>query len=539
MRMEEAKAMDNHDRAYERRGFYTADDVDPADLPGRAPGDFPFRRGLHRDGFRKHSWVKKLISGYGTADETRERQMALWKAGQEGVGGAMPLHIVVDIPTADGYDSDHPLAVDEVGLCGVAIDSVDDVRRLVHDLPLDRLTTTFILAAPAPIVLAMYLVVLEDAGIARRDIAGQVWNNPLSEYVTSMWPTLSPRGALRTMTDAMRFCAAEMPKFRAVNLDGYNVRESGTTAVQEVAYMIAEGIDLVRTAARPGDIPADDLAKTITFSWAVHSDFFEEIAKFRAARQVYAELMSSVLGLSDPSALRLKAHAQTAGSTLTAQGPLNNVARVALEAMAAVLGGCQSMHTSSYDEALGIPTGEAAQVALMTQHIIDKETGVTAVADPLGGSWYLEHRTAWLVEEIRREVLRIESIGGFTAAVEAQDLQRAVAQAAFDYQSSVEAGDRPIVGVTEMAVGRSGVEVFRVSRESQERQIEMVRVVRRSRSDAGCVRALDDLGAAAASGSALMPALITAARARATLGEMVRVLQRELGGYQREVVLAQ
>lgn len=529
------ESLDELERPDGDRAYFTKDDV--ADIDERdlaPPGSPPYRRGIYPRGYGERLWTKKLISGYGTPESTRKRQDVLFRGGQSS-GDTVPLHLVVDIPTANGMDSDHPLAVDDVGLCGVAIDSIDDMQPLFEGLPLDRLNTTLILAGAAPIVLGMLVAYMADHGQDLRALRGQVWNNPLSEYVSSMYPPFSPAASFRMMSDTVEYCAREMPNFRAVNLDGYNVREAGSNAVQEVAFMVAEGLELIREAETRGVSPSA-AAQTLTFTWASHSDFFAEVAKFRASRQVYARRLQRDFGITDPRALRLKANVQTAGSTMTSHMPEANIARVALEALAAVLGGCQSLHTSSYDEALGIPTEAAASIALEIQNIISDETGVTSAADPLGGSWHLERLTTDLVDEIDAEIDRIEANGGFTQEIESGRLQRAVASAALEQhelyemrfrrarRASSSNGEDPNGGTP-----AAHPEVFRVSPEDQAMQIARVKRTRDSRDPVAWQAAIDEVERAASEGENLLPAFIQAARARATVGEAVGVIERTLG----------
>lgn len=515
-----------------KKNVYGPEDVDDInfDLDIVRPGVPPYRRGIYPQGFAEHSWTKKLISGYGTPESTRARQDVLLAAGQ-GSWDAIPLHLVVDIPTANGMDSDDPLAVDDVGLCGVAMDSIDDMDPLLSGLPLDKLNTTFILSGAAPMLLGMYIAYMTSHGIDEKELRGQVWNNPLSEYISSMYPPISPDASLRMMTDTIEYCARNVPKFRAVNLDGYNVREAGSTAVQEVAFVIAEGIELIRETVKRG-VSAEAAAQTLTFTWASHSDFFEEIAKFRAAREVWSRSLSRLFDIHDARSLRMKANVQTAGSTLTAAKPLGNVARVALEALAAVLGGCQSLHTSSYDEALGIPTEHAVTIALETQRIIQVESGVEEVTDPLGGSWYLERLTSDMVDKITAEVERIEEGGGFLALIKSGQLQQEISAEAWrTYQArqallsrdQVEADDDEVVIEEEQPT------VFRVTKEDQEHQIQRVQQTRRDRDPGEWERALKEIERAALANENLMPAFIQGAKARATVGEMIGVIRSSLG----------
>lgn len=500
-----------------------------AEIDFARPGVPPYRRGIYPRGFSEHSWTKKLISGYGTPESTRARQDVLMAAGQ-GAWDAIPLHLVVDIPTANGMDSDDPLAVDDVGLCGVAIDSIDDMEPLLSGLPLDKLNTTFILAAAAPMLLGMYIAYMTENGVDERELRGQVWNNPLSEYITSMYPPVSPEASLKLMVDTVEYCARNVPKFRAVNLDGYNVREAGSTAVQEVAFVIAEGVELIREATKRG-VTAEAAAETLTFTWCSHSDFFEEVAKFRSAREVWARILSKTFGITDARALRMKSNVQTAGSTLTATKPLGNVARVALEALAAVLGGCQSLHTSSYDEALGIPTEAAATIALETQRIIQVESGVEKVVDPLGGSWYLERLTSDMAATIEAEVARIEGGGGFLAMIKTSQLQREISDEAWrlyqERQALLESDQ--VEGAEVGAPDEEQPPVFRVTKEDQERQIQRVQETRRARDAVAWSDAIKEVERAALAGENLLPAFINAAKARATIGELIGVIRSTLG----------
>ncbi len=483
---------------------------DPASDLAR-PGVFPFTRGIHPTMYRGKLWTMRQYAGFGTAEETNARFRHLRAAGQTG------LSVAFDLPTQMGYDSDHAMAEGEVGRVGVAIDTADDLAVLFHDIPLDQVSTSMTINATASILLAMYVVVGEEHGVPRGKLRGTVQNDILKEYIargTYIYP-LEP--SLRLVADVFRFVGDEDMAFNPISISGYHIREAGATAVQEVAFTFANGLEYVRRAIGAG-LAVDRFAPRLSFFFAAYTDLFEEAAKFRAARRLWARLLRERFGAGD-EACRLRFHTQTGGATLTAQQPLNNVVRVALQALAAVLGGTQSLHTNSYDEALALPTTQSATVALRTQQVLAHETGVPEVVDPLGGSWYVERLT--------------DEIEGAARAIERGVFQEAIARSAYTQQRAVESGDAVVVGVNRYADEGSspagpGPDYAGLAARQRERVAEA-----RRRRDAGAVeRALATLGAAAReAGAPVMPRIVDAVRARATLGEISDVLRGVWGVY--------
>jgi methylmalonyl-CoA mutase, N-terminal domain len=497
---------------------------DPARDLG-APGEFPFTRGVHPTMYRGKLWTMRQYAGFGTAEKTNARFRHLLAAGQTG------LSVAFDLPTQMGYDSDHPLAEGEVGRAGVAIDTVDDLARLFEGIPLDRVSTSMTINATAPILLAMYVVVGEEHGVARAQLQGTVQNDILKEFIargTYIYP-IEP--SLRLAIDVCRFVSAERMSFNPISVSGYHMREAGATAAQELAFTFANGQEYVRRAVAAG-LDVNEFAPRLTFFFAAFTDLFEEVAKFRAARRLWARLMKERFQATD-AACRLRFHTQTGGSTLTAQQPKNNVVRVAIQALAAVLGGTQSLHTNAYDEALALPTAQSATLALRTQQILAHETGVPETVDPTGGSWYVEALTDRLEGEARELLGEIERAGGAARAIERGVFQDAIARSAYAEQRAIEGGEKVVVGVNEYAddqevasiaapdyAGLAGAQRQRVAE-------------RRGMRDAGGVmRVLGELKVAAADPKApLIEPILAAVRARATVGEISDVLRGVWGVY--------
>jgi methylmalonyl-CoA mutase N-terminal domain/subunit len=489
------------------------------------PGAFPFTRGVYPTMYRGRLWTMRQYAGFGTAEETNARFRHLLAAGQTG------LSVAFDLPTQMGYDSDHPMAEGEVGRVGVAIDTVDDLARLFEGIPLDRVSTSMTINATAAVLLAMYVVVGEEQGVPRVRLQGTVQNDILKEFVargTYIYP-IEP--SLRLVTDVFRFVTAEGMSVNPISISGYHMREAGATAVQELAFTFANALEYVRRAVAAG-LDVNAFAPRLSFFFAAFTDLFEEVAKFRAARRLWARLMRERFQ-ADDAACRLRFHTQTGGSTLTAQQPKNNVVRVAIQALAAVLGGTQSLHTNAYDEALALPTAESATLALRTQQILAYETGVTATADPAGGSWYVEALTDRLEREARALLEEVEAAGGAARAVERGVLQDAIAQSAYAQQRAVEAGTRVVVGVNRYGDDAPPPPVpapdYSALAEAQRRRLAEAR----RRRDGGAVaRTLEALRAAAERPDApLMPAIVEAVRARATVGEISDVLRAAWGVY--------
>jgi methylmalonyl-CoA mutase N-terminal domain/subunit len=489
------------------------------------PGEFPFTRGPYASMHRGRLWTMRQFAGFGTAEETNARFRYLLAHGQEG------LSVAFDMPTLMGYDSDHPRALGEVGREGVAVDSLDDLEALFAGIPLDRVSTSMTISGPAPVLLAYYVCAAEDQGVSRTELRGTIQTDILKEYIAQKEWLFPPSPSLRLCVDMIEFCAAELPRIHPISVSGYHIREAGSTAIQELAFTLANGFAYVEAAIERG-LDVDTFAPRLSFFFDAHIDFFEEIAKFRAARRIWARELRDRYGARDPRSLRLRFHAQTAGVSLTAQDPLVNVARTAIEALAAVLGGAQSLHTNAYDEALALPTEEAALVALRTQQVIAHESGVASAIDPLGGSYHLEELTNTVEREALALIERIRSIGGVVPAIESGFFQREIAEAAFRYQDEVERGKRIVVGVNaHRSADVPEVPILRIDPGLEARQAERVRALRAGRDTGAVARALDRVREDAEVGTNLMPALIDAARARATLGEACDAMRDVWGGW--------
>ena len=506
------------------KGYYG-----PDDWPGRAerdlglPGEPPFTRGPYPTMYRGRLWTMRQYAGFGTAEETNERFHHLLEVGQTG------LSVAFDLPTQMGYDSDHPRAEGEVGRAGVAIDSAEDLERLFHGISLDRVSTSMTINATAAILLAMYIAVGEEQGVPLGKLEGTLQNDILKEYIARGTYIYPPEPSLRLVAEVFRFTSRANMSFNPISISGYHMREAGATAVQEIAFTFANGLEYVRRARSAG-LAVEDFAPRLSFFFAAYTDLFDEIAKFRAARRLWWHLMKEKFNASDAAA-RLRFHTQTGGATLTAQQPLNNVVRVAIQAMAAVLGGTQSLHTNSYDEALALPTERSATLALRTQQLLANETGVPDVADPLGGSWYLEALTDKLEITARKLVEEVEVGGGSVKAIERGYFQEAIARSACEQQREIEAGRQVVVGVNEYVTAEPipAIAVPDYSKLADQQRRRLVEL-RRNR-DAGKVkRALGALDAAAReSGAPLMEPILDAVRARATLGEISDVFRAAWG----------
>jgi methylmalonyl-CoA mutase, N-terminal domain len=508
--------------------LYTAEDVEvdyERDLGD--PGRFPFTRGVYETMYRGRPWTMRQFAGFGTAEETNARFRYLLDHGQTGLSTAF------DMPTLMGYDSDHARSLGEVGREGVAVDSLADMETLFAGIPLGEVSTSMTINSPAAILLAYYVCVGEQQGVARDALRGTVQTDILKEYVAQKEYIFPPEPSLRLVTDMIEWSTRELPQMHPVSISGYHIREAGSTAAQELAFTLANGFTYVEWALSRG-LAIDEFAPRLSFFFNAHIDFFEEIAKYRAARRIWARELRERYGASDPRSLRLRFHAQTAGVSLTAQQPEVNIVRTALEALAAVLGGTQSLHTNSYDEALALPSEDAVRLALRTQQVIAHETGVTETIDPLGGSFYLEHLTSELERQAYEYFERIEELGGVVAALEQNFFQREIAEASFRYQREVEAGERVVVGVNRYPAGdESPPALLKVDPALERKQVERVRALRASRDSAAVESALVALKADAASERNLMPAIVEASRAYVTMGEMCDAL-REVWGVWRE-----
>jgi methylmalonyl-CoA mutase, N-terminal domain len=515
------------DSGIEVRPIYGPADLEGFDLARDLgfPGQPPFTRGIYPSMYRGRLWTMRQYSGMATAEETNERFRFLLDHGQTG------LSVAFDLPTQMGYDSDHPRAEGEVGKTGVAISSVEDMKRLFDGIPLDEVSTSMTINATAAILLLLYELVAEEQGVDPVKISGTVQNDILKEYAARGTYIYPPKSSMRIITDLFAYCGERLPLWNTISISGYHMREAGSTAVQEVAFTLADGIAYVRAALDAG-LAVDDFAPRLSFFFACHMNFFEEIAKFRAARRMWAKIMTERFGAKDPKSLMLRFHTQTGGATLTAQQPENNIVRTAYEALAAVLGGTQSLHTNSFDEALALPTEHAVKIALRTQQLLGYETGVADTIDPLAGSYYVESLTNEIERRAEQYLDKIDGMGGAVAAIEAGYVQDEIHEAAFRIQRGIESGERVVVGVNLFQDPEERpVEIQRIGEEEVARQIERVAALRESRDRPAVQRALAAVEAAARGTGNLLPPMKEALRARATLGEVSDVLRSEFGEY--------
>ncbi|MBI2238439.1 MAG: methylmalonyl-CoA mutase [Actinobacteria bacterium] len=518
------------DRRVTDSGIEIAPLYGPGDLEGfdperdlGGPGRPPFTRGVYPSMYRGRLWTMRQYAGMATAEETNRRFRYLLEAGQTG------LSVAFDLPTQMGYDSDHPRAEGEVGKTGVAIDSIVDMRRLFHGIPLDKVSTSMTINATAPILLLLYELVAEEQGVPAEQLSGTVQNDLLKEYAARGTYIYPPKPSMRIITDLFAYCRERIPRWNTISISGYHMREAGGTAVQEVAFTLANAIAYVQAAIDAG-LAVDDFAPRLSFFFACHMNFFEEIAKFRAARRMWARIMTERFGAVDPRSAMLRFHTQTGGATLTAQQPENNIVRTALEALAAVLGGTQSLHTNSFDEAMALPTEHAVRIALRTQQVLGYETGVADTVDPLAGSYFLETLTNEIEERADQYLDKIDGMGGAVAAIEAGFFQDEIHEAAFRIQRGIESGERVVVGVNRFEESEEGtVEIQRIAEEEVAKQVERVRELRVERDRGAVDAALGAVEEAARGTDNLLPPMKEALRARATLGEVSDVLRRVFG----------
>ncbi|MBU4173715.1 MAG: methylmalonyl-CoA mutase family protein [Actinobacteria bacterium] len=495
------------------------------------PGEYPYTRGIHPSMYRGRLWTMRQFSGFGTARETNERFKFLLGRGQTG------LSVAFDMPTIMGRDSDDPMSEGEVGRCGVAIDSVVDMQTLFDGIPLDRITTSMTTNAPASILLAFYLVTGERQGVGFTDMGGTIQNDILKEYIAQKSWIFPPGPSLRIITDVMRFCASEVPRFNTISISGYHIREAGSTAAQELAFTLADGMAYVQAGIDAG-MNVDEFAPRLSFFFNSHIDFFEEVAKYRAARRIWARVMKERFGARKEESLLLRFHTQTAGCSLTAQQPENNIMRTAYEGLAAVLGGTQSLHTNSMDEVLALPTEKSVEIALRTQQVIAFETGVANTIDPLAGSYYVEYLTDRLESEALAYFDEIEAEGGVLEAIEKGYFQRQIADASYRYQLEVERGERVIVGVNRFTHEdeKPDIELLKIDPSVEPEQIESLRAVRRERDGSAADTAASELRRTAEGSGNLMPAILECARAHMTQGEIVDVMKELFGEYRETPV---
>ncbi len=495
------------------------------------PGDFPFTRGVYRTMYRGKLWTMRQYAGFGAAAQSNERFRYLLAQGQTG------LSVAFDLPTQMGFDSDHPRARGEVGRVGVAICSLEDMEALFAGIPLDQVSTSMTINATAAILLALYAAVARRQGAELHNLSGTVQNDILKEYIARGTYIYPPGPALRIVTDLFAWCRTELPNWTTISISGYHIREAGSTAAQEVAFTLADAIAYVNAAIDRG-LAVDDFAPRLSFFFNAQSDLLEEIAKFRAARRLWAHLMRDRFGARDPHSLILRFHAQTAGSSLTAQQPENNIVRVAIQALAAVLGGCQSLHANALDEALALPTQETALLALRTQQILAHETGVVNTVDPVGGAYAIERLTDEIESSARESIARIDALGGMLRAIETGYVQREIQKAAYEVQSSIERGERVVVGVNRFRTeDQPPIPLMRVDPAIESEQIARLAGLRARRDTARAAAAVAAVEARARSGENLMPAIASAVEAYATLGEISDALRRVFGEHQESVAL--
>jgi methylmalonyl-CoA mutase N-terminal domain/subunit len=504
--------------------LYTADDVADGERIG-LPGDFPYTRGVYPSMYRGRLWTMRQFAGFGTAEDTNERFRFLLGHGQSGLSTAF------DMPTLMGYDADHPRARGEVGREGVAVSSLVDMRALFDGIRLDQVTTSMTVNCSASALLAMYLAVADEQGVPWTALGGTIQNDILKEFIAQKEWISPPEPSLRVVVDMIEFCAKQVPRWHPVSISGYHIREAGSTAVQELAFTLADGLAYVDAAVKRG-LAVDEFAPRLSFFFDLHNDFLEEVAKLRAARRLWATLMRERFGAKDPRSLRLRTHAQTAGVSLTAQQPLNNIVRVTVQALAGILGGVQSLHTNSLDETLALPSEQAVMVALRTQQILAEESGVANVVDPLGGSWAIEALTDRMEREARAYIERIDAMGGMLRAIETGYPQREIADAAYAYQRQLDRGEKTVVGVNRYQMPEERPpELLRVPLEVEARQVDRVRRVKKERDGARARAALARVRAAAAGGENLMPPLVDAVKALCTVGEISDVYREVFGQY--------
>jgi methylmalonyl-CoA mutase N-terminal domain/subunit len=509
------------------RPLYTEQDLPPEDSIG-LPGLYPFTRGVYPSMYRGRLWTMRQFAGFGTAEETNARFRYLLDHGQTGLSTAF------DMPSLMGHDSDDPQSLGEVGREGVAVDNVADMEALFKGIPLDQVTVSMTINAPAAIILAFYVVAAERQGIGPERLGGTIQTDILKEYIAQKEWCFPVDPAMRLVTDMVEWCTQHMPRWHPISISGYHIREAGSTAAQELAFTLKAGLTYVEHAVARG-LDVDQFAPRLSFFFNAQIDFFEEIAKYRAARRIWARELRDTFGAKKPESLRMRFHAQTAGVSLTAQQPLNNIVRTAIEALAGVLGGTQSLHTNSYDEALALPTEEAVRIALRTQQIIAHETGVANTIDPLGGSYFVEALTDRLEHHCYEYFKKIDELGGMVEAVKQGFPQREISDAAFDLQREIDGGRRIVVGVNAFTEGDDqATEILRIDKELERKQIERVRAARAERPEPEVQRILERIEQAAKGTENLMPLLVDAGRHGATEGEIVRALQSVWGGY-REV----
>lgn len=511
---------------------YTPADLEELSKEGIGlPGEYPFTRHIMPTGYRGRLWTMRQYAGFGTVEETNERFKYLYKQGQTGFSVAFHL------PTQEGYDSDHPLAAGEVGKCGVAIDSLLDMERLWEGIPLADVSTSMTINATAPIILAMYIAAAERHGVDKSRLNGTVQNDILKEYIARNTYIFGPAASMRLVTDICSYCAQTMPQWNSISISGYHIREAGATAVQEAAFTLADGIAYVQAMLDRG-VEIDSFAPRFSFFFAAYTNVLEEVAKYRALRCIWARIMKERFHAKNPRSMMLRYHVQTDGFTLTAQQPLNNIVRVTLQALAAVLGGCQSLHTNSFDEALALPSEQAVQVALRTQQIIAEESGVADTVDPLGGSWYIERLSNQIESKVTAYLDDIDRMGGALKAIERGYIQQEIANSAYDYQVAVDSGEQVVVGVNRFVTDEDYTpKTLEIGVEVERKQIERLRRLRSERDNGKVGQTLDRVRTVAGGSENIMPVMIDAVKSYATVGEISNALRQIFGEYREPNIL--
>jgi len=513
----------------EPKALYTPLDLENIDYQQDLsfPGEFPYTRGVYSTMYRSRFWTMRQYSGFGTAEETNQRFKYLLNQGQTG------LSVAFDLPTQIAYDSDHLLAEGEVGRVGVAIDSVEDMQRLFADIPLDEVSTSMTINSPAAVILAMYIVTAEEQGVDQKKLTGTIQNDILKEYIARGTYVYPPEASLRLITDIFEYCSQEMPGFNTISISGYHIREAGANAVQELAFTLADAIEYVKAALKIG-LDIDDFAPRLSFFFASQMNIMEEAAKFRAARKLWAEIIEERFDARKEKSKLLRFHTQTAGTALTAEQPLNNIIRVTIQALAAVMGGTQSLHTNSYDEALSLPSEEAVEIALRTQQIIAEESGIADVIDPLGGSYYLEDLTASFVEKTKKYLDKIDKLGGMVEAIKTGYVQQEIQDSAYQKQKEIDEGEKIVVGINKYRRNNQSAEMdlLKVDSNLEKAQKKRLNNLKKERNQHFVQKTLEKVKSAAETGDNLMPPIIEAVRAKATLNEISDQLRDVFGEYQ-------
>ncbi|TYB32212.1 MAG: methylmalonyl-CoA mutase [Candidatus Mcinerneyibacterium aminivorans] len=495
------------------------------------PGQYPFTRGVYPTMYRGRLWTMRQYAGFGTAEESNKRYKYLLEQGQTG------LSVAFDLPTQIGYDSDDEMSIGEVGKVGVAIDTLKDMEILFDGIPLEKVSTSMTINAPAAVLLAMYIAVAEKQGVSKEKLRGTIQNDILKEYIARGTYIYPPESSMRLITDIFEYCSDEVPKWNTISISGYHIREAGSDAVQEVAFTIADGIEYVKKAIEAG-LDVDKFGRRLSFFFNAHNDLLEEVAKFRAARRIWAKVMKEKFDAKKEKSMRLRFHTQTGGSTLTAQQPDNNIVRVAIQTLAAVLGGTQSLHTNSRDEALSLPTEDSVRIALRTQQIVAHESGVTKTIDPLAGSHYVEKLTDEIEEQVWEYIDKIEELGGMTKAIEKGYVQKEIQDSAYDYQKEIENKERIVVGVNKYQIDKEPEsDILKVNPKLREVQIDRIEKVKKKRDSKKVEQKLAELKNAAEGSDNLMPYIIDAVKEYATLGEICNTLRDVFGEYEESIVL--